>query len=271
MSDKVFDPVCGMEIEDTDLWLKILYNNKYFCWEKCKSFFIKDPKKYDKNPILKLVNLRKSFKLWTVETEVLKGISFNIWPWEFVAIVWASGSWKSTSLNMIWLLDKQSSGEIFLNWENLSSLSDSQKSNLRSTYFWFVFQQYNLMPWLNAYENITLPLIFAEKDSKIEKIQKHIKHIWLEGRMEHKPFELSWGEQQRVALLRALVNNPQIIIWDEPTWNLDSATWEKILEILINLNRTEAKTLIIVTHDKSIAQRADRIITLKDWKIIKTD
>ncbi len=271
MNKKVFDPVCGIEVENPDDWSNIFHHEKCFCWEVCKELFEKNPNKYDWDPVLKLVNLKKSFTLWTVITEVLRGISFNIWPWEFVAIVWASGSWKSTSLNMIWLLDKQSSGEIFLNWESLSFLSDNKKSNLRSTYFGFVFQQYNLMPWLNAYENITLPLIFAEKDSKIQKIQKHIKQIWLEWRMDHKPVELSWGEQQRVALLRAIVNDPKIIIWDEPTWNLDSTTGEKILKILMDLNRDEWKTLIIVTHDKSIAEKADRVITLKDWNIIKND
>ena len=267
MKKEFFDPICGVEIQQ-DIINNNENNTQYFCSKDCKDKYFKNKEKYDQQPLVRFHKIWKVFKIWEMETEILKNISFNIWKWEFIAIVWPSWSWKSTTLNMIWLLDHISSGEIYLNGNQVASLNSDEKSNLRCINFGFIFQQYNLMPWLTAYENITLPLIFAEKDSKIEKIEKHIKNIWLENRMKHKPLELSWWEQQRVALLRALVNNPEIIIGDEPTWNLDSVTWKKILKILMDLNRNENKTLIIVTHDHEIAKMADRIIKLKDWKVI---
>lgn len=253
-----YDPFCGVSIDD----------EAKFCSKYCEQEYINNLSKYSIEPLLKFRNVKKSFMLWDINTEILKWVSFNIWNWEFVSIIWSSGSWKSTTLNMIWLLDSVSDGEIYLKWEKISALSDEKKSSLRLKNFGFIFQQYNLIPWLSAYENITLPLIFAEKDSKLKKIEMYIKTIWLENRMHHKPLELSWWEQQRVALLRAIVNNPEIIIGDEPTWNLDSSNWDKILKILIDLNKEEKKTLIIVTHDINIAKMANRIISLKDWNII---
>lgn len=205
----------------------------------------------------------------TVTTDVLRGVDLEIFEGDFLAIVGASGSGKSTLLNMIGLLDLQTSGKIFLKGHDVAHMSDDQRADLRSKVFGFVFQQYNLIPWLSAFENVTLPLIFARKKIDEAQISEQSKSIGLGERMHHRPFELSGGEQQRVALMRALSNDPDIIIGDEPTGNLDSETGHRILDMLIDLNKMKKKTLIIVTHDASIAKRADKVIILKDGLIIK--
>ncbi len=196
-------------------------------------------------------------------------MNFYIWEGDFVAIMGSSGSGKSTALNIIGLLDRPTSGQIFLNGRNVSLLNDDKRAELRSKTFGFVFQQYNLIPWLTAYENTTLPLIFSGKKIDEEKIKARFQEIGLKERLTHRPFELSGGEQQRIALLRALANDPKIILGDEPTGNLDSVMGNKILEMLINLNKTQKKTLIIVTHDSDIAKKADRIIIFKDGQAIR--
>jgi len=196
-------------------------------------------------------------------------LNFYIWEGDFVAIMGSSGSGKSTALNIIGLLDRPTSGQIFLNGRNVSLLNDDKRAELRSKTFGFVFQQYNLIPWLTAYENTTLPLIFSGKKIDEEKIKARFQEIGLKERLTHRPFELSGGEQQRIALLRALANDPKIILGDEPTGNLDSVMGNKILEMLINLNKTQKKTLIIVTHDSDIAKKADRIIIFKDGQAIR--
>ncbi|MBI4993971.1 ATP-binding cassette domain-containing protein [Candidatus Wolfebacteria bacterium] len=245
--------------------------NFYFCGEFCKERFKKNPEKFSGEPIISLKNIVKAFQMGDSQTQALRGLNLNIWEGDFVAIIGASGSGKSTALNMIGLLDKPTSGEIFLNGKNVSLLGDEERARLRSEFFGFIFQQYNLIPWLTAFENAALPLIFANKNitQKKEEIEKKFEEVGIEKRMEHRPAELSGGEQQRVALLRALSNNPEIIIGDEPTGNLDSATGNKILEMLINLNKIDKKTLIIVTHDADIAEKADQIIAIKDGQLVK--
>ena len=149
----------------------------------------------------------------------------------------------------------------------MSLLNDDERAELRSKTFGFVFQQYNLIPWLTAYENVTLPLIFSGKKIDAEKLDSRFQKIGLKERLTHRPFELSGGEQQRSALLRALANDPEIILGDEPTGNLDSTTGNKILEMLIDLKKVSKKTLIIVTHDADIAEKADQIIAFKDGRL----
>ncbi|MBI5306185.1 ATP-binding cassette domain-containing protein [Candidatus Wolfebacteria bacterium] len=243
--------------------------NLYFCGEFCKKRFEKNPEKFSGYPIISLKNIVKIFIMGDSQTEALCGLDLNIWPGDFVAIIGASGSWKSTALNMIGLLDKPSSGKILLNGKNAAILKDEERAKLRSEFFGFVFQQYNLIPWLTAYENVTLPLIFANKNIDKKKIENKFEGVGIKERILHRPFELSGGEQQRVALLRALSNNPEIIIADEPTGNLDSLTGNRILEMLINLNKINKKTLIIVTHDADIAEKADQVIAIKDGKLVK--
>lgn len=264
------DLVCGMDLaEFTDI-IKTSHQGKlfYFCGKHCKDKFEKDPEKFQKEPFVKLSNIWKIFKMGKTETKVLRGLNLHIWEGDFVVIIGASGSGKSTALNMIGLLDRPTSGKIFLNGQDVSLLKDEERAKLRSETFGFVFQQYNLIPWLSAYDNVALPLIFTERKIETKKIEAGFQEIGLEKRMNHRPFELSGGEQQRTALLRALTNEPEIILGDEPTGNLDSETGNKILEILIKLNKTQKKTLIIVTHDADIAERADQIIALKDGRMI---
>lgn len=266
------DPVCGMDLTGVAdvVKKKAGKGTFYFCSSMCADRFKTDPEKFQGEPMIHLHDVWKVFHDGDVETDVLRGINIHIWPGDFTAIIGASGSGKSTLLNMIGLLDKPSKGSLFLEGKNLAHTSEDERALLRSKKFGFVFQQYNLIPWLTAYDNVTLPLIFSEAANglKKENIMRHFNDIGLGARMEHRPTELSGGEQQRVALLRALANNPEILIGDEPTGNLDSVTGEKILDMLIALNRKEKRTLIIVTHDADIAKKADQIITLKDGKTI---
>lgn len=222
-----------------------------------------------KEPLIRLHEIRKVFQMGKTETRVLQGLNINIWRGDFVAIVGASGSGKSTALNIMGLLDRPTSGTVSLGGEDVSLLPDEKRALLRSKTFGFVFQQYNLIPWLTAYENATLPLIFAGDALDGEHMNTRFEEIGLAHRLGHRPTELSGGEQQRVALLRALANDPDIILGDEPTGNLDSETGEKILNMLIDLNKRSGKTLVIVTHDAGIAERADQVVALKDGYVVR--
>lgn len=249
----------------------VSHNGKsvYFCGKGCEGRFKKDPDKFQGDPLIKLQDVWKIFNLGGMETKVLRGLGLHVWKGDFVAIIGASGSGKSTALNMIGLLDRPTSGRIFLNGKDVSLLGDDERAGLRSETFGFVFQQYNLIPWLTAYENAALPLVFSGKKIGTETLEARFQAIGLKERLNHRPFELSGGEQQRAALLRALANDPEIILGDEPTGNLDSATGNKILEMLIDLNKARKKTLIVVTHDADIAEKADQIITFKDGRLVR--
>jgi putative ABC transport system ATP-binding protein len=264
------DPICGMDLSGhTDIVEALDQGKKfYFCGKGCQERFKNNPSRFQKEPLIKLMNLWKIFNLGGTETKVLRGLSLHIWEGDFVAIIGASGSGKSTALNIIGLLDRPTSGNLFFNNRDVSKLSDDERAELRSKTFGFVFQQYNLIPWLTAYENVTLPLIFSRRIIEPEILATRFQEIGLKDRRNHRPFELSGGEQQRTALLRALANDPEIILGDEPTGNLDSATGSKILEMLIDLNKTRKKTLIIVTHDADIAERADQVVTFLDGQLV---
>ncbi len=268
-TQSIIDPVCGMELSKFTETQKTVYKEKnfHFCGKQCQSKFEKNPDKFQGEPLIKLRDIWKIFKIGKVETKVLRGLNLHIWKGDFVVIIGSSGSGKSTALNIMSLLDRPTSGDIFLNGIDMSLLSDDERSKLRSETFGFVFQQYNLIPWLTAYENVTLPLIFSGKKIKTEQLNTSFEEIGLKERVTHRPFELSGGEQQRTALLRSLANNPEIILGDEPTGNLDSITGDKILDILINLNKVKGKTLVIVTHDDDIAEKADQVIIFKDGKL----
>ena len=265
------DNVCGMDLSKEADVIEISRQGErfYFCGKGCEERFKKDPERFQREPLVKLNNIWKIFKPGEVEIKVLRSLDLHIWEGDFVAIIGASGSGKSTALNMIGLLDRPTSGQIFLNGKDVSLLNDDQRAELRSKTFGFVFQQYNLIPWLTAYENATLPLIFSGKKIDTERFNARFREIGLKERSTHRPFELSGGEQQRAALLRALANDPEIILGDEPTGNLDSTTGNKILELLLNLNKTKKKTLIIVTHDADIAEKADQIIAFKDGRLVR--
>lgn len=270
IEEQKIDLVCGMHLKDVHAALVYKHGTKqfYFCGEGCLERFKKNPEKYQGTPLLHLDGVWKVFKAGDTETQVLKNLDVHIWEGDFVSIIGASGSGKSTLLNMLGLLDKPSSGKVFLRGEDTSHANDDEGALLRSRTYGFVFQQYNLIPWLSAYENVTVPLIFSGLPHNDEEIKKGFEDMGLAERMTHRPTALSGGEQQRVAILRALANNPLIILGDEPTGNLDSKTGNKLLEMLITLNREQKKTLVIVTHDKDIAERADEVITLKDGELV---
>lgn len=220
--------------------------------------------------MIKLKDIIKSYKLAKNDSiQILKSINLEIKSWEFVAIIWPSGSGKSTLMNIIWMLDTPTTGEYFLGGQRVDTLSDSKQSEMRAKKIGFIFQNYSLLPRISAVDQVMIPLWYqwySDSDAKKQALL-FLKKVWLEDKVKNKPNELSWWQCQRVAIARALVINPDIILADEPTWALDSKTWEEILELFKQIN-AEWKTVIIITHDPSIAQKAKRIIHIKDGEII---
>lgn len=265
------DPVCGMDLSEYPDVATTTFKGTtfYFCGDECESRFQKDPDRFQGEPLIRLNKVWKTFRLGEVETKVLRGMDLHIWEGDFVALIGPSGSGKSTALNMLGLLDRPTSGHIYLQGKDVSLLRDDERALLRSETFGFVFQQYHLIPWLSAFQNATLPLVFSGKKIDESAVNADFENIGLKDRVHHRPFELSGGEQQRTALLRALANDPAIILADEPTGNLDSVTGDKILEILLNMNNVRKKTLIIVTHDAGIAEKADQIVAFKDGHLVR--
>jgi putative ABC transport system ATP-binding protein len=224
-----------------------------------------------KNIIIKLKNVWKTYKMEEVEVQALKGVDLKIKKEEFVAIMGPSGSGKSTLLQMIGVLDRPTSGKIYLDGTDISRLNDSKLARLRGKKIGFVFQFFNLYPTLTAQENIELPMMILERDRNERKIKatKLLKTVGLENRANHLPSELSGGERQRVAISRALANDPDIVLADEPTGNLDSKSGLEIMNFLNKLQKDEKVTIVVVTHDLNIAEHAERIIRLKDGEIVE--
>ncbi|MEK7066163.1 MAG: ATP-binding cassette domain-containing protein [Patescibacteria group bacterium] len=271
-NSNIHDVVCGMDVTDFSDLVSASHENKeyFFCGAGCVARFNNNPKKFLGIPLLDLHNVEKIFKLGIVETPVLRRLSLHIWEGDFVAIIGSSGSGKSTLLNMLGFLDRPTGGSILLKGKDVVNLTDNERAMARTKTFGFVFQQYNLIPWLNARDNIYLPRMFSLASSeKDDTLEKQIEFCGISSRLHHRPLELSGGEQQRVALVRALSNDPLIILGDEPTGNLDSTTGNQILSMLVDLNRKQGKTLIIVTHDADIAEQADEVITIKDGKTVR--
>ncbi len=212
-------------------------------------------------------NLRKTYQMGSVKVEALRDVSLKISAGEFVAIMGASGSGKSTMMHVLGLLDRPDSGEYYLGGEDVTRLTDKELALVRSQLVGFVFQQFHLLAKMTALENAELPLIYAGKRHLKEKARKEIENVGLGARMNHKPNEMSGGQQQRVAIARSLVCDPPIIFADEPTGNLDSKSKEEIINILKELNK-KGKTVVIVTHENEIAAHARRVITMRDGQII---
>lgn len=225
----------------------------------------------DKDLIIKLENVWKVYKMGEVEVNALCGIDLEIKAEEFVAIQGPSGSGKSTTMNMVGCLDIPTKGRIFLEHRDISKLSESDLAQIRGKKIGFIFQQFNLINTLSALENVSLPMIFQNKsrDERTKRAQRLLEMVDLGDRMYHRPTELSGGEQQRVAIARSLVNDPEVILADEPTGNLDTKTGENVLSFLRRLHEEEGKTIVMVTHDSRLAKEADRIAYLKDGKIVK--
>jgi putative ABC transport system ATP-binding protein len=219
--------------------------------------------------IVKTRKLNKVFKLGEVSFKALSGINLDIEAGEFLALAGPSGSGKTTLLNLIGCLDKPTEGEVFLGDKSVAGMSSDQLAELRKSKLGFVFQSYNLIPVLTAYENVEYPLIL-NKISKQERKQRVINilnDVGLKDKMHNFPSQLSGGQQQRVSIARALVNQPMLVLADEPTANLDSKTGEEIVTLMQKLNREKGITFIFSTHDQRIMNHASRLIMLKDGEI----
>ncbi len=221
-------------------------------------------------PIVKLENVWKLYQLGKVEVQALRGISLEIAPGSFVSVMGPSGSGKSTLLNMIGCLDFPSRGKILLKGKNISLLTEDELAQVRGRTIGFVFQEFNLLSNLTALENVMLPMIFQKirEPERLKRAKEILSAVGLEERISHQPSELSGGERQRVAIARAFANEPELVIADEPTGNLDSVTGKKIMEILINFHQVKRKTILVVTHDPNVANYSKETIVIKDGQIV---
>ncbi len=221
--------------------------------------------------IMELQDVWKIYRMGEVEVPALRGVSVKIKKGDFVAIIGASGSGKSTMMNLIGCLDIPSKGKIYLKSHDISLLSESDLASLRGKTIGFIFQQYHLIPSMSAFENVMLPLEFLEyNDGKAAKRTREILTlVGLKDKMRYRPNQLSGGQQQRVSIARSLVSDPEIILADEPTGALDSVTGREVLEMLHRLWKEHGKTIIMVTHDVNLKKYAQTIIELKDGEILK--
>ena len=221
--------------------------------------------------ILVASGLRKNYTLGSQEVEVLRGIDVRVRRGEALVIVGASGAGKSTLLHLLGGLDAPSAGDVSLDGASLFGMSCAARTRLRNERLGFVFQSYNLLPELDALENVCLPALLQSRrrDGVAERGTELLKAVGLGGRLEHRPAELSGGEQQRVAIARALMNRPSLVLADEPTGNLDSKTGESILDLLWRLREDSGTTLVMVTHDEHIATRGERVLEIADGRILE--
>jgi lipoprotein-releasing system ATP-binding protein len=225
--------------------------------------------KKDKIPAIKATDLSKSFQKDGSRIEILKNLDFEIAAGESVAILGASGAGKSTLLHILGTLDHPSSGSLFLNGEDVFKFNEQKLAELRNRKIGFVFQFHHLLPEFSSLENVMMPALISgvPKKEARRRAEFVLNEVNLGDRITHKPGELSGGEQQRVAVARAVIMEPDLILADEPTGNLDTETGERVQEVLINLNRKLGITLIVVTHNQLLAERLDRSIGLRDGKI----
>jgi putative ABC transport system ATP-binding protein len=222
--------------------------------------------------VIKLKDVWKIYTMGEVEVPALRGLNLEIRDGEFVSIMGPSGSGKSTAMNMIGCLDIPTTGSIYLDSQDISQLTESDLAQIRGRRIGFIFQQFNLIQTLTALENVMLPMTFQGMplDERRERAIHLLDMVELEDRMDHKPNELSGGQQQRVAIARSLANDPEVILADEPTGNLDSKTGTIVMNFLKKLNCDEDKTIIMVTHDEDVAKHAQRIEFLKDGVVQRT-
>jgi len=225
------------------------------------------------NNVIQLENLTRTYVVGETEVRALRGVSLNVPAGDFLAIMGASGSGKSTMMNVIGCLDKPTSGKYFLDGEEISKLDKNRLAEIRNKKIGFVFQSFNLLSRTTALENAELPLLYANVPGKERhaRAMASLALVGLKGRETHKTNQLSGGEQQRVAIARALLNNPSLILADEPTGNLDTKTSEEIMDIFTKLNKEKGITIIMVTHETDIGARAKRRIHMRDGQIVREE
>lgn len=224
-----------------------------------------------KKTIIELRDTWKTYKMGETLVHALRGINMQIQERDFVAIQGPSGSGKSTAMNLVGCLDTPTGGQVFLDGHDISRLHESDLAQIRGRKIGFVFQKFNLLHTMTAMQNVMLPLIFQgyNEFEREVRAQQLLERVGLGSRLHHTPAELSGGQQQRVAIARALAVDPPVLLADEPTGNLDSKTGKEIMQMLVDLNRKEKKTIILVTHDDKLAEYANKIMFLKDGQIMK--
>lgn len=222
--------------------------------------------------LLEAANIHKIYKQGETDLPILKGIDFSILEGDVISIVGPSGAGKSTLLHILGGLDAPTNGVVKLDNEDIYSLSDARRAKIRNAKLGFIFQFYHLLPEFTVLENVMMPILIGDKKADLKTSEiiavDLLTKVGLDKRVSHRPYQLSGGEQQRVAIARALINNPKVILCDEPTGNLDSETGKGIIDLLIRLNQKNGQTLVIVTHDESIAKLSKKVIFMKDGKLV---
>lgn len=215
--------------------------------------------------MINLIDIKKVYSMGSVKVEVLKGITLNISESDYVSIIGPSGSGKSTLMNIIGCLDTPSVGQYYLDQREISTYNEKQLSKIRNIKIGFIFQKFNLLSKLTAYENVELPLIYRgmKSSERKKRVVESLEKVSLSERMHHKPMELSGGQQQRVAIARAIAGDPPVLLADEPTGNLDSKSGAEVMNLIKGFSE-EGKTIILITHDNDVANAAKRIVTIKD-------
>ncbi|MBD3259322.1 ATP-binding cassette domain-containing protein [Candidatus Woesearchaeota archaeon] len=223
-----------------------------------------------RGPVIELKNVWKIYEMGDSKVEALRGLNLEIKKGEFVTIMGPSGSGKSTCVNMVGCLDLPTKGKVSLDKQDISNMGESELAQIRGRKIGFIFQTFNLINTLTAVENVALPMIFqgTPESDRLKRAKHLLDMVELEHRFHHKPNEMSGGERQRVAIARSLANDPEVILADEPTGNLDSKTGKIVLQFLQKLHKKENKTIIMVTHDASMAKYSERVVHLRDGQIV---
>lgn len=221
--------------------------------------------------VVELKNIHRSYKLGETIVHALKGVDLKLEQGDFTALIGASGSGKSTLLNMVGSIDSPDNGDVFIDKFHVNKLSENEKSKLRNEKIGFVFQSFNLIPVLNIFENVELPLLIQKDISKIDRrdrVLQSLRDVGLESYIDHRPDQLSGGQRQRVAIARALVTQPILVLADEPTANLDSVTTHTIIDLMLELNQKKKVTFLFCSHDEKLVRRVSKVIHIQDGLIL---